>query len=62
MMAEAALTVEVIQAGVLALIFLRLGKVIQRTDSLGTRLDTAAERIDRLSERLREVEMAEGEG
>ena len=57
-----AFSIEVIQAAVLAAIFLRLGRVGERTDRLQAQLAEAKETIDRLRERLRAVEEADAEG
>lgn len=57
-----AFSIEVIQAAVLAAIFLRLGRVGERTDRLQAQLAEAKETIDRLRERLRAIEDADAEG
>lgn len=57
-----AFSIEVIQAAVLAAIFLRLGRVGERTDRLQVQLAEAKETIDRLRERLRAIEDADAEG
>jgi hypothetical protein len=56
MSSVSALSVEVVQAAVLAAIFLRLGRIGERTDRLQSQLEEAKGTIERLRERLRAIE------